>query len=324
MYDYGYGYDYTTSYYDDAVASSVAKGLGIFGIIMFIFGVFLIIGMWKLYKKAGKPGWASIVPVYNIIVLIEIAGLPMWYLALFLVPLVNIYAMFKIYIEIAHKFGKSTGFGVGMFFFSPIFIPILAFSSANYGGGTTGSFDNNNLTQEGQNQDTSNYNFDPQTGTPLNQNPAINFNDPNSGAKILNSDGNSFTPVGDLNNNINVNPGMVNPIPDNSVNPGMVNPVPDNSVNPSMVNPIPDNSVNPGMVNPVPDNNVNPGMVNPVPDNSVNPGMVNPVPDNSVNPGMVNPVPDNSVNPGMVNPVPDNSVNPGMVNSVPDINNNNI
>ena len=103
----------------------------LFSLIVFISiipTILLIIATWKVYKKARKPGWASIVPIYNLIILLEIVELPMWYIVLFFVPIANIYATFKIYIELAHKFGKSTGFGVATVFFGPIFIPILAFS----------------------------------------------------------------------------------------------------------------------------------------------------------------------------------------------------
>lgn len=136
MYDYtyyGYGYDTTPA----------ATGLAAFGVGMLIFwligmaiSVFTLICMWKVFKKAGKPGWASLIPIYNIIVMLEIAELPMWYIALYCLPFANIYAMFKTYIELAKKFGKSAGFGVGMVFLAPIFFGILAFGKdSNYVGG---------------------------------------------------------------------------------------------------------------------------------------------------------------------------------------------
>ncbi len=122
---YTYNYDYSantsmpTSYYIIALALSVL----------------IIVSLWKIFTKAGKPGWAAIVPIYNVIVLVQITGLPLWYIILLLIPIVNIYAIFKIYIELAHKFGKSTGFGVLMVFFSGICIPILAFDkNSTYNG----------------------------------------------------------------------------------------------------------------------------------------------------------------------------------------------
>ena len=138
MYDYTY-YDYGNSYDYGYEATSAFAGLAAFGIIIWLIAmavsVITIISMWKLFTKAGKPGWAAIIPIYNIIVMLEIAELPMWYIALYFVPGANIYAMIKTYIEVAHKFGKSTGFGVGIAFLSPIFLPMLAFSkNANYVG----------------------------------------------------------------------------------------------------------------------------------------------------------------------------------------------
>ena len=127
MYDY---YNYNTTGYASnytMLTSSIVIGLAV--------GILVIVSLWIIFKKAGKPGWASIVPIYNIIVLIQIVGLPLWYLVLLIIPFANIYAIFKIYIELAHKFGKSTGFGVLTVFFSEICLPILAFDkNATYQG----------------------------------------------------------------------------------------------------------------------------------------------------------------------------------------------
>ena len=131
MYDYGYDYGNAA---DSMVGMATAMaGLGAaISIFSLIIGLISIISYAKIFKKAGKPWWASIVPIYNTIVMIEIAELPMWYIALFFIPIANIYAIFKINIEIAKKFGKSTGFGIGMTLVSIIFIPLLAFSDNNY------------------------------------------------------------------------------------------------------------------------------------------------------------------------------------------------
>ncbi len=124
MYEYDYSSSISTS---DLFAFS-----GTTMLISAAIGILIIVAMWKIFTKAGKPGWASIVPIYNIIVMLEIAGLPTWYILLCLIPFANIYVTFKMYIEIAHKFGKSTGFGVGMVLLSVIFIPMLGFSDATY------------------------------------------------------------------------------------------------------------------------------------------------------------------------------------------------
>lgn len=128
------------SVYGDSISmdsSSLLGGalLASFGTMMLIssaVGLVMLISMWKVFKKAGKPGWASIIPIYNIYTMIQIAKLPTYYLLLFIIPIANIYAMFKIYIELAHKFNKSTGFGVGLIFLSVIFFPMLAFGDATY------------------------------------------------------------------------------------------------------------------------------------------------------------------------------------------------
>lgn len=130
MYDYTYYGDYG---YDSAF--SVGE-FTIFGTGTLLVGagisILIFVALWKIFKKAGKKGWEAIIPIYNIIVLLEISGLPTWYLVLYLIPLANIYAIFKNYIELSKKFGKDSGFGVLMVFFPVICMPILAFSNCTY------------------------------------------------------------------------------------------------------------------------------------------------------------------------------------------------
>jgi len=108
---------------------------GFFALFAFIFFlipigacVFLLISLWYIFKKAGKGGWEAIVPVYNCVVLIEITGLPMWYIALFFVPFANVYAMIMVFLELAKRFKQTTGFAIGLMFLCPIFLGILAFN----------------------------------------------------------------------------------------------------------------------------------------------------------------------------------------------------
>lgn len=131
-----YGTYQTTSYTSSIdIRSQLLAIFGGYLVGLMVIGVIMIIAMWKIFRKAGKPGWAAIVPIYNIIVLLQIVELPLWYLLLFFIPLVNIFAIFRIYIALAHKFGKSTGFGVLSVFFGIICLPILAFGKAQYEGG---------------------------------------------------------------------------------------------------------------------------------------------------------------------------------------------
>jgi hypothetical protein len=106
-------------------------------IMLVFYGVVVLIGiasLWIIFQKAGKPGWASIVPIYNIIVLLEIIEKPIIWLLFLLIPLVGIIFSIMMVVELAKKFGKDTGFALGMIFLPFIFYPILAFGSAEYEG----------------------------------------------------------------------------------------------------------------------------------------------------------------------------------------------
>ncbi len=92
----------------------------------------VIAGLWKVFTKAGKPGWASIIPIYNVIVLLEIAGRPLWWVILFFIPCVNIIIAILVALDVAKNFGKGTGFGIGLAFLPFIFYPILGFGDARY------------------------------------------------------------------------------------------------------------------------------------------------------------------------------------------------
>ena len=101
-------------------------------LIALAIGLFLIVSFWKVFVKAGQPGWGIFIPIYNIYLLIKIAGRPGWWLILYLIPFVNIVIGIIIGIDIAKNFGKDTAFGLGLFFLGFIFYPIMAFGSAEY------------------------------------------------------------------------------------------------------------------------------------------------------------------------------------------------
>jgi len=105
---------------------------GIILIIQLALIVLMIASMWKIFTKAGKPGWACIVPIYNLVVMLQIAGKPLWWILLLLIPIVNIVVVIILLIEIAKVFGKGVGFGIGMIFLPFIFYPILGFGDAKY------------------------------------------------------------------------------------------------------------------------------------------------------------------------------------------------
>ena len=105
-----------------------------FLIIPLAIAVLMIASMWITYTKAGKPGWACLVPFYNLFVMLEIVGRPWWWLLLMLIPLVNIVLAIIIHIDLAKSFGKGAGFGIGLSFLGFIFFPMLAFGDSTYEG----------------------------------------------------------------------------------------------------------------------------------------------------------------------------------------------
>lgn len=103
-----------------------------FWIIWCVVVVVEIAAIWTVFQKAGRPGWAAIIPIYNLIVMLQVAGKPVWWILLFLIPLVNIVIGILMYAGIAKNFGKGTGFALGLIFLGFIFFPILAWSDATY------------------------------------------------------------------------------------------------------------------------------------------------------------------------------------------------
>ncbi|MEF2977061.1 DUF5684 domain-containing protein [Subtercola sp. YIM 133946] len=104
-------------------------------IIALALTVLTIVGMWLTFRKAGRHGWAAIVPVYNLYTMITITGRSGWWLLLFLVPLVNIVLYIVIVLDLAAAFGRGTLFGIfGLWLFPFIGFPVLGFGRAQFEG----------------------------------------------------------------------------------------------------------------------------------------------------------------------------------------------
>ena len=101
----------------------------VIGILFLAFSLLSIAVGWKLYQKAGEPGWKVLVPIYNLYVLLKIVGRPAWWLILLITPLGLI-----INFDLAKSFGKDWTYGLGITFLGFIFLPMLAFGSATYEG----------------------------------------------------------------------------------------------------------------------------------------------------------------------------------------------
>ena len=108
-------------------------GVGIVGLlIMLAFIVLMIATGWKIFTKAGKPGWASIIPIYNTIVMLGIVGKPWWWVIGFMIPFVNFILAIVLCVLLAKVFGKGIGFAIGLILLPFVFGPILAFGDATY------------------------------------------------------------------------------------------------------------------------------------------------------------------------------------------------
>ena len=96
--------------------------------------VLIVAGTWQVFTKGGEAGWKAIIPIWNVIVLLRISGRPVWWIILLFIPLVSIVIWLIVMLDLARNFGKGSGFGVGLWLLSFIFIPILGFGSATYQG----------------------------------------------------------------------------------------------------------------------------------------------------------------------------------------------
>jgi hypothetical protein len=120
--------------YDPVETSAVLAVLGTIFLVAGIFLVFIIACTWKIFTKAGKPGWAAIIPIYNTIVLLEITGKPIWWIILFLIPGVNIVIAIMVTHQLSLSFGQGIGMTLLLLLLPFIGYPMLAFGSAQYQG----------------------------------------------------------------------------------------------------------------------------------------------------------------------------------------------
>jgi len=109
----------------------VATGFIVFILVL---AVFIIAAQWRVFEKAGQPGWACIIPIYNIYIMTKIAGKPGYWTLLCFIPIVNIVIIIWLYNMISKSFGKDEGFTAGLIFLGIIFWPILGFGGTKYLG----------------------------------------------------------------------------------------------------------------------------------------------------------------------------------------------
>ena len=121
--------DYSSSSSAAGLTGAIAAFIGLVWIIVIGMYVLQIIAMWKIFTKAGKPGWAAIVPIYNNIVQLEIAGRPAWWVLLTMfVPIFGVWVAIVALIDLAKSYGKSGGFAALL-----ILVPIVGWLILGFG-----------------------------------------------------------------------------------------------------------------------------------------------------------------------------------------------
>ena len=103
-------------------------------IVYLILVIAWIAGLWKIFEKAGKPGWAAIVPIYNVIVLLQVVGKPVWWIILLLIPIVSLIIMIIVLLDLVKKFGQPGWHVLLALFFGFAYMPYLGFGSPQYQG----------------------------------------------------------------------------------------------------------------------------------------------------------------------------------------------
>jgi hypothetical protein len=108
---------------------------GTLAILVIQASIFLlqVAGIWKVFQKAGQPGWKAVIPIYNLYIMLKIGGQAWWWLALLVVPLVQLYAVYRIHVGVARAFGKGILWGLALGFGGVLFFPILGFGGYQYG-----------------------------------------------------------------------------------------------------------------------------------------------------------------------------------------------
>lgn len=119
---------------DATMAAGFGAAMLVYWLVMMAICIVCIVAEWKLFVKAGEPGWAVLIPFYGQYVLFKIAMGNGWLFLLAFVPIVNIVVSIMVLFKLAQAFGKGIGYGFGLLFLAPIFICMLAFGDAEYVG----------------------------------------------------------------------------------------------------------------------------------------------------------------------------------------------
>ncbi len=137
-----------------ALASTALYVAIALGVVSALLGLITVVGMWTTFRKAGIDGWKCLIPVYNLVLLLQIANKPLWWLLLLCCPMVNVVFMIMVCLEVARSFGRGPGFGIGLAFLPFVFYPLLGLGSSQFQDGTvTGLVGENAVSEDGGTED---------------------------------------------------------------------------------------------------------------------------------------------------------------------------
>jgi hypothetical protein len=114
--------------------AAAVGGLVTNAFVSFVIYVIFVVGAWKVFTKANRSGWLSIIPIVNLIVLLQISGRSGWWVLGYLVPLLNLFVQIRWGIEMARSYRRGLGFAIGLMVLEPLFMVILGFGDAAYVG----------------------------------------------------------------------------------------------------------------------------------------------------------------------------------------------
>lgn len=124
---------YADPYMMNDASAGAAAGVSMLVSLMYLaFFIVYVVGLVKVFQKAGREWWEAVIPLYNTYVMIKVAGRPGWWFLLFLIPFVNIVAVVVVMHSLSTAFGHGVGFTLGLIFLGPIFLLILGFGSSQY------------------------------------------------------------------------------------------------------------------------------------------------------------------------------------------------
>jgi hypothetical protein len=127
--DYAYTYNYD---YSPELAGGILAFLGAWLFVILLVAVFFAVCKWRIFEKAGRKGWESIIPIYNIVIEMQMLDMPMWMLILLIIPGVNVAVPIIIAVKYAERFGKESAYALGLIFLPFIFYPMLAFGKSTF------------------------------------------------------------------------------------------------------------------------------------------------------------------------------------------------